>query len=251
MADAHLFPLARRRAAGASLRTRVLHVAGRTESEVDAAVSDLYEGEGTVVTILAGAGEVHLAMRAEGPNAGAAEDRLRSLDAALRARLGDDVYGADQDSLASVVGAALTVAGQTLAVAESCTAGLLAAAVTAIPGASGWFRGGLTVYADDLKVALAGVPEALLRLHGAVSGPIADALAGGVRARLGADWGLGITGIAGPGGGSAEKPVGLVFIALSGPTGAKVRRLHLPGDRELIRRRAVAVALDLLRRALP
>ncbi|HET9300377.1 MAG TPA: competence/damage-inducible protein A [Candidatus Polarisedimenticolaceae bacterium] len=251
MAEAHVFPLARRRAAGAALRTRVLHVSGRMESEVDAAVVDLYEGEGTVLTILAGAGEVHLGLRAEGSDAGMAESRLMSLDASLRARLQHDVYGADQDTLASVTGASLARAGQTLAVAESCTAGLLAAAVTAVPGSSAWFRGGVAVYADDLKTTLAGVPEDLLRRHGAVSAPVAEALASGVRTRLGAHWGLGITGIAGPGGGSTDKPVGLVFVALSGPAVEKVRRLHLPGDRELVRRRAVAVALDLLRRALP
>ena len=135
--------------------------------------------------------------------------------------------------------------------AESCTAGLLSAAVTAVAGASAWFRGGVVAYADDVKEMLAGVPEASLRAHGAVSEPVARALADGVRARLGADWGLGITGIAGPGGGTAEKPVGLVFVALSGPTGQEVRCLHLPGDRQLVRRRSVAVALDLLRRALP
>lgn len=251
MAEAHVLPLARRRAAGAALRTRVLHVSGRLESEVDAAVADLYEGEGTVLTILAGAGEVHLGLRAEGPDAEVAEERLRTLDAELRVRLDRDVYGADRDTLAAVAGAALARAGQTLAVAESCTAGLLAAAVTAIPGSSAWFRGGLAVYADDLKTTLAGVPEELLHRHGAVSAPVAEALAAGARTRLRADWGLGITGIAGPGGGSADKPVGLVFVALSGPAKEKVRRLHLPGDRDLVRRRAVSVALDLLRRALP
>jgi nicotinamide-nucleotide amidase len=251
MAEAHVLPLVRDRAGGAALRTRVLHVAGRLESEVDGAVADLYAGEGTVLTILAGAGEVHLGLRAEGSDAGVAEGRLSSLDAVLRARLGGDVYGADGDTLASVVGAALARAGQTLAVAESCTAGLLAAAVTAVPGSSGWFRGGVVVYADDLKVALAGVPEELLRAHGAVSEPVARALAEGARATARADWGLGVTGIAGPGGGSAEKPVGLVCVALSGPGVGEVRCLRLPGDRELIRRRSVAVALDLLRRALP
>ncbi|HEX5042833.1 MAG TPA: competence/damage-inducible protein A [Candidatus Polarisedimenticolaceae bacterium] len=250
MVEAHLLPLARRRAAGAVLRTRVLHVAGRLESEVDAAVADLYAGEGTVLTILAGAGEVHLGMRAEGQSIAVADARLVSLEAELRARLGEDVYGADQDTLASVAGASLARRGETLAVAESCTAGLLAGAVTAVAGASGWFRGGLAVYADDLKVALAGVPEELLLRHGAVSAQVAEALSAGVRARLRADWGLGVTGIAGPGGGSADKPVGLVFVALSGPTGGKVRRLLLPGDRDLVRRRSVAVALDLLRRAL-
>jgi nicotinamide-nucleotide amidase len=250
MAEAHVLPLGRQRAGGTSLRTRMLHVSGRLESEVDAAVADLYAGEGTVVTILAGAGEVHLGLRAEGPRPEVAEGRLQSLDAALRARLGRDVYGADQDTLASVTGAALAGAGQTLAVAESCTAGLLAAQITAVPGASAWFRGGLVVYANDLKTSLAGVAEDLLRAHGAVSAAVAEALAAGARERLDAHWGLGVTGIAGPDGGTADKPVGLVFVALSGPAGGKVRRLHLPGDRDLVRRRAAAVALDVLRRAL-
>jgi nicotinamide-nucleotide amidase len=250
IADTHLFPRLAARAAGGALRTRVLHVTGRMESDVDAAVADLYEGEGTVVTILAGAGEVHLALRAQGADGVAAGDRLRALEEVLRARLAENVFGADEETLASVTGAALVRAGRTLAVAESCTAGLLAAEVTAVPGSSAWFRGGLVVYADDLKVTLAGVPEALLREHGAVSEPVARALAEGARQRLGADCGLGITGIAGPGGGSAEKPVGLVFVGLATGGGTEVKRLHLPGDRELIRRRTVAIALDLLRRRL-
>ena len=130
-------------------------------------------------------------------------------------------------------------------------AGLLAASVTAVPGSSAWFRGGLILYADDLKVALAGVPEALLREHGAVSEPVARALAEAGRTRLQADCCLSITGIAGPGGGSAQKPVGLVFVGLATAERTEVKRLHLPGDRELVRRRAAVVALDLLRRRLP
>jgi nicotinamide-nucleotide amidase len=251
IAEMHLFPGLAAASARATLRTRVLHVAGLVESDVDAAVAGLYEGEGTVLTILAGAGEVHLALRAEGADAAEARARADALEAELRRRLGAHVYGADEDTLASVAGDALRRSGRSVAVAESCTAGMLAAALTAIPGSSAWFRGGLVVYADDLKVALAGVPEALLRAHGAVSEPVARALAEGARERLRADQGIGITGIAGPGGGSPEKPVGLVHLALAGPEGTEAKRLLLPGDRDLVRRRAVAVALDLLRRRLP
>lgn len=246
--EAHLLPGLAEEAGAATLLTRVLHVTGLVESEVDAAIAGLYVGEGTVLTILAGTGEVHLALRAEGAEPAQARARLHSLEDALRARLGAHVYGAGADSLPSAAGAALARAGLTVAVAESCTAGLLAAALTDVPGASAWFRGGLVVYADDLKVTLAEVAPTLLRQHGAVSEPTARALAEGARRRLGADVGVGITGIAGPGGGTPEKPVGLVFVALALPAGTEAKRLLLPGDRDLVRRRSVAVALDLLRR---
>lgn len=139
---------------------------------------------------------------------------------------------------------------ETLAVAESCTGGLLGAALTAVPGCSRWFRGGWIVYSNDLKIRYAGVPPALLRKWGAVSVPVAAALAAGVRRRAKADWGVGITGIAGPAGGTPAKPVGLVFIGVNSRWGGCVYRRMFQGNREHIRRQACAAALDLLRAAV-
>jgi nicotinamide-nucleotide amidase len=231
-----------------NLVRRTLKIAGRTESSVDAAVRDLYGQPGTQVTILTARGEIELHLRAEGGEAADAGSRLDALDAALTERLGDDVYGRDDETLAGVTGTLLQRHDRTLAVAESCTAGLLAGAITAVPGSSAWFRGGWIVYSNDLKQSLAGVSDETLRRHGAVSAEVARDLATAVRRECGADLGVGITGIAGPGGGSAEKPVGRVHLALADADGVHDWRLDLGGGRDLVRVRAVAVALDKVRR---
>jgi len=176
--------------------------------------------------------------------------RLATLADAMRARLGTDVYGTDDESLALVVSRLLVARGATVAVGESCTGGLLGAALTDVPGSSAWFRGGLLCYANDLKTSLAGVPDELLRAHGAVSEPVARALALGARNACSADFGLGVTGVAGPDGGTADKPVGTVHVALADGGVGRAVKLDWPGDRDLVRRRAVTVALDLLRRHL-
>ena len=233
-----------------ALARRRLHIAGRPESWVDDAVRDLYATEGTETTILASGGLVELILSARGVDSAAAWDRVRDLEARMRERLGTDVFGVEEETLASVVGRLLVARGSTVAVAESCTGGLLGAALTSVPGSSAWFRGGLVCYADDLKSALAGVPGELIRRHGAVSAPVAQALATGARAACNADFGLGVTGVAGPEGGTDEKPVGTVHVALDDGAEGGGKRLDWPGDRQLIRRRAVATALDLLRRRL-
>jgi nicotinamide-nucleotide amidase len=168
----------------------------------------------------------------------------------MRARLGQDCFGSDGDSLAGVVGRLLLAQRSTVAMAESCTGGLLGAALTDVPGSSGWFRGGLVCYADALKVSLASVPDELIRAHGAVSEEVASAMAIGARQNCAADFGIGITGIAGPSGGTETKPVGTVHVALADDGAGRAVRLDWPGDRVLIRQRAVNVALDLLRRRL-
>jgi nicotinamide-nucleotide amidase len=165
-------------------------------------------------------------------------------------RLGDDVFGRDDDTLPSVVGRALAQRGLTLATGESCTGGLLGGAFTEIPGSSAWYRGGVVAYADDLKTALAGVPIATLAADGAVSAATAAALAHGVRERCGTDLGVGVTGIAGPGGATPGKPVGLVYLAVADEAGDRSSVLDSPGSRGLIRARAVTAALDLVRRRL-
>ena len=152
--------------------------------------------------------------------------------------------------LDEVVTAALKRRGETVAVAESCTAGLLGAALTRIPGSSAWFRGGVQAYADEAKEQLLGVPHEVLAEHGAVSEAVARAMARGARTRLGADWALSITGIAGPEGGTAAKPVGTVWVGLAGPDGEAAELSRFPGDREQNRVWSVSAALDLLRRRL-
>jgi nicotinamide-nucleotide amidase len=235
---------------GGALARETLRIAGRPESWVDEIVRDLYGTRGTETTILASAGSVELLVTARGADAAEARARLAALTGTMRARLGIDLYGSDDETLAGVVGRLLAARGATVAVAESCTGGLLGAAFTEVPGSSTWFRGGIIGYADDLKSSLAGVPEALLRAHGAVSETVARALADGARAACSTDFGLGVTGVAGPGGGTADKPVGTVHLALSDGGAGRSVKLDWPGDRELIRRRAVTVALDLLRRRL-
>jgi nicotinamide-nucleotide amidase len=249
MFDASVAPRLATLAGGALART-TLKIAGRPESWVDDLVRDLYGTNGTETTILASAGSVDLLLTARGADAPAARAGLEALEGAMRARLGIDLYGADDETLAGVVGRLLAARGATVAVAESCTGGLLGAALTDIPGSSAWFRGGLVCYADDLKSSLAQVPDGLLRAHGAVSEAVALSLAEGARKACSADFGLGVTGVAGPGGGTADKPVGTVHVALADAGAGRGVKLDWPGDRELIRRRAVTVALDLLRRRL-
>lgn len=179
----------------------------------------------------------------------AADEAERRLDAGvaeLRRRAGDVVYAEGDATLAEVVVGALREAGRTLAVAESCTGGLLGGRVTDVAGSSDVFVGGVIAYANEVKSGGLGVPEALLAEHGAVSEPVAVAMAEGVRARLGATYGIGVTGIAGPGGGTEEKPVGTVWFGLSGPEGTEARRLVFPGSRPEVRARAVQTGLYLL-----
>jgi nicotinamide-nucleotide amidase len=197
-------------------------------------------------------GEVDVKLRFR---AGASDDVVRALVADVAARVGGAVYGVDGldgkvGSLAEAVAAALLARGDTLAIAESCTGGGLSALCTALPGASAWFLEGCVTYANDAKVRRLGVPAALIAEHGAVSEPVARAMAEGVRAGAGATWGLAVTGIAGPDGGSDDKPVGTVHLGLAGPSGTEHRRVRLFGDRHRIQALAAHTALDLLRRRL-
>jgi nicotinamide-nucleotide amidase len=203
------------------------------------------------IALLASAGELQVRLMARG---GAADpgglDRLERLVGEL---MGDTVFARQPDeTLESVVGGLLGAAGRTVATAESCTGGLVAERLTRVAGSSAWFVGAAVTYADRLKLELLGVERELLERHGAVSREVAEAMAAGVQERLASDYGLAITGIAGPGGGSEEKPVGTVHVALAGPASdpAVHRRLRLPGDRQRVRRLSSQWALDLLRRRL-
>ena len=197
--------------------SRLLRFWGVGESNLAEQMADLLDGTNPTVAPYAGAGEVKLRLTARADSPTAADALLAPLEAEIRRRTGTLCYGVDDDSLASVVLAALRRRGESVAVAESCTGGGLGAALAAVPGASDVFVGGVIAYANSVKQALLGVPAAQLEQHGAVSDPVAVAMAEGARRTTGATWGIAVTGIAGPGGGSDAKPVGLVHIAIAGP----------------------------------
>ena len=222
----------------------ILRVAGLGEGSVDDLLRDLYRDPEVAVTTLGAADGVEVRLRSFN------ETRLEEVRVSIVERLGERLFAEDESSLAEVVGALLEARGQTLAVAESCTGGMLAAEATSVPGSSAWFRGGWVVYHNDLKLRWAAVAPEVLEAEGAVSEPVARQLAERVRIETSATWGIGITGIAGPGGGSEEKPVGLVHVALAGPRETLHWKPRWPGDRRRVRRRAVAFALDRLRLAL-
>ena len=230
---------------GTVVTTRQVLVAGLGETAVAERVQDVVTlPEGVSLSYLAGGAVVRVRFTTSGN-----PEVLEPLVSAADAVLGDHVWGHDEQTLEAVVQDLLERAGQTVAVAESLTGGLLGAALSKWPGSSATFRGGLVVYASDLKQTLAGVPQEVLDGEGAVSASTAWALAAGARERLGADWGVGVTGVAGPSE-QEDKPVGTVFVAVVGPAGDQVRALRLPGDRDRVRLLAVTTALDLLRRHL-
>ncbi len=227
---------------------RVVHAFGTGESDVAALITDLMRrgANPTVgITVSAGLISVRVAARAPCPE----EARRLAGDAAdeVARRLGTLVVGEGDATMASVVGERLRRLGHTLATAESCTGGLIGEMITAVPGASDYYLGGVVAYSNRLKGQLLGVPADVLAEHGAVSEPVARAMAEGARQRLAADWAIGVTGIAGPGGGTEDKPVGLVHVALTGPEGTTTMRRVYPGDRDIIRRRTAYGALDCLR----
>ncbi len=235
----------------ASIATRVLKIAMLGESAVDARVAPIYKRYGSVqTTILAGAGEIQLHFRSRAQTMEAAQARVDEAADAVEEELDDAVYSRNGESLEQIVGYWLQMRNATLAVAESCTGGLLAERITSVGGSSRYFAGGAVVYSNAMKTELAGVPASMIERHGAVSREVAAALAEGVRYRSEATLGLGITGVAGPTGGSAEKPVGLVFHALASDSGTEVIERNFPGDRQRIRWFASTLALDMVRRKL-
>lgn len=233
------------------MATRVLKVGMMAESQCDARVAPIYKQFTDVqTTILAGAGEIQVHMKTQAASLAEAQERVDELAGALEDELGDSVFSSQGESLEQIVGYFLQMRSATLAVAESCTGGLLAERITNVSGSSRYFVGGAIVYSNELKSEFAGVPEELLKKYGAVSRLVAVALAEGIRERCHATLGLGITGVAGPSGGTAEKPVGLVFHALASDTGTEVIERNFPGDRKRIRWFATQQALDMVRRKL-
>jgi nicotinamide-nucleotide amidase len=234
-----------------TLVTRVLKTIGVGESDLDQRIADLFrDSVNPSIAVLAHVGTVDVKMTAKADTRAAAVALLDALEPQLRERLGDVIFAVDRGSIEEVAGECLRRRGWTIATAESCTGGLASAMITSVAGASDYFRGGVIAYGDEAKIAALDVAPDLLDRYGAVSEEVAAALALGAQAAFHATLALSITGIAGPGGGSAEKPVGLVYVALAGPEAKMdVRRLQLPGDREAIQRRAALAALTLLWKA--
>lgn len=249
--EAHVAP----RWGGQRARRRTLVVAGRSESWVDEQAAPIYgpwadESPAIATTILASLGTIELHLSARGADTDAIDRRLDDAVDTLAARLGADVVSRDGTPLEQAVGQALVARGFRIALAESCTGGLVTARLTDVPGSSAYVDRAVVSYSNAAKIDALGVPAALVAEHGAVSEPVASAMADGVRQRSGADLGVSITGIAGPDGGSDAKPVGLVWFAVSGPRGVVTRRALFPGDRAAVRAFASTLALDLVRRYL-
>jgi nicotinamide-nucleotide amidase len=240
------------RSGGQGLFRRVLKIAGRTESDVDACAQPIYgrwldQAVPISTTILAVLGQIELHLTASAPGASEAAAALDSAVQLLREALGPSVYSVDGRTLEAVVGHLLRDSRWTIALAESCTGGLLTSRLTDVPGSSDYVERGVVCYSNRAKVELLGVSDSLIAEHGAVSEPVSRAMAEGIRSRAGTSVGIGVTGIAGPGGGTPEKPVGTVAIAVVAPDGARVRTFQFIGDREQVKYQSAQAALNMLR----
>jgi nicotinamide-nucleotide amidase len=244
--------LAERFGVDSTLVTRVLRTTGVSESEIDARIEDLFRsGVNPSIAVLAHAGEVHVKITAKATTREAASALIDQVEAEVRRRLGDCIFSSDGSSLPEVLGKELRARGWSIATAESCTGGLVGSMITAVAGASDYYRGGVVAYSNEAKSALLDVSPALIDMHGAVSEEVASAMAIGAQAALGANVAFAITGIAGPSGGTDEKPVGLIFIALAGVEGRlEARRLQVPGDRASVILRSSLAALMMAWRAV-
>ncbi len=234
-----------------AIRIAFLRVTGMPESDLDALISPVYKKYAKIATtILAANGDLQVHLRARCDTVGEAEALLAEVVPPIESLLGDRLYSRNGDPLEVLVGDLLRERQATLAVAESCTGGLLGARLTSVPGSSQYFSGGFITYSNSLKREMLGVPVATLERFGAVSPETAEAMAAGARERTGATYALSITGVAGPDGGTEEKPVGLVYLGIAGPEGTAVTHRRFSGDRERIRVFTTQAALDLLRRRL-
>jgi competence/damage-inducible protein CinA-like protein len=258
MVASHLEPWLAARSGGRRRESGVLKVAALAESTVEERIAPAYGEFGReAITVLSSPGEIRLQFWATGSD-GERRDRLAAIATRLRGLVGPAVFTDDPEAtLEQVVGDLLRERGATLATAESCTGGLVAERLTRVAGSSDYFLGGAVTYSNRLKSQLLGVSDELLREHGAVSEAVARAMARGARVAFGSDYAVAITGVAGPGGGGAEKPVGTVHLAVAGPAAAggggeaiDHREVHLPGDRQGVRRRSAQLALEMLRRRL-
>lgn len=241
----------RERAGDIVLVRRQLSIFGLGESAVDEKAAPIYRTyKNPQTTILFGKGQVELHLTAQARNVEEGEKLLDELSGKLEIALGDYVFSLRDESLEEVVGNQLKFRNYTLATAESCTGGLLAGRITDVPGSSKYFQEGVVSYSNEAKMDLLGVPGILIEKHGAVSPEVAEAMAIGIRRRARSTIGIGITGIAGPDGGTDEKPVGLVYIGIADEIESSSRRFLFPGDRPFIRTLAVNSALDMIRRRI-
>jgi nicotinamide-nucleotide amidase len=251
MFDKECFDRLRTKLPLAFIATRELRVAMMGESHCDSKVAPIYQKHKDVqTTILAGAGEIQLHLKAQADSQEVAQTRVDRLAGELEDELGEFVFSSHGESMEQIVGYFLQMRNATLALAESCTGGLLAERITNVSGSSRYFAGGAVVYSNELKTEFAGVPADLIARHGAVSREVAIALAEGIRKTCNATLGVGITGIAGPTGGSDQKPVGLVYHALADAANTDVVEKSFPGDRKRVRWFATQQALDMVRRKL-
>lgn len=256
MFEDQVLPRLKERSGGMVLRRRTIKIAGRGESHVEEVAQPVYgpwrdADPAIITTILAAPGQVELHLAAQGDDNERLDHALDEAVIALWSALGHVVFSVDGRSLEEVVGGLLLERGLMLAAAESCTGGMLLGALTNVSGSSGWVAGGVVAYANEVKVQSLGVPADLIATHGAVSEPVAEAMAEGARRVMKAGVGVGVTGIAGPTGGTEIKPVGTVCLAVAGPGDRRVvRTVRFPGDRAMVRQMAVQTALDLVRRQL-
>jgi nicotinamide-nucleotide amidase len=243
-----VLPRLERRASGVRLHQREIRVTGLGESHVEQRILPVYQRYPDVTTtILAQPGETQIHLRTWTDDAGRAKKTLDEMVQGFEIALSDRIFSEDGRSLEEVVAEELTLNNATISAAESCTGGLLAQRLTSIAGSSSYFLGGVVCYSNELKTTWADVPPEMILAKGAVSAEVAVALAEGIRRRVGSTLGVGITGVAGPGGGSDEKPVGTVHVAVSHAGGVKERGMRFPGERENIRWQASQAALDMVR----
>jgi nicotinamide-nucleotide amidase len=239
------------RSVGIRMVRRMLKATGLTESALDDMIAPIYlpykNPSTTIISTVRGL-EIHLT--AVSQTLEEAKALVDELAGKIKERLGLYIFSETGESLEKVVGDLLVARHLTLAVAESCTGGLIAKRLTDIPGSSRYLLTGVVAYSNEAKIELVGVPRELIEQHGAVSSEVAEAMAAGIRARAGADIGVGVTGIAGPEGGTPEKPVGLVYLGLADRNGVEHRRFNLPGDRERVRELTAQLALDWVRRRM-
>jgi nicotinamide-nucleotide amidase len=244
-----VMPELERMSRGVRIAKRVLKVTGLGESALDDMIAPIYkEYSNPSTTILFTDAEVEIHLTATAETAARAEEIAEELTRKLEEKLGYYVYSTTNESLEEVVGHRLRVQQFTIATAESCTGGLVAERLTRVPGSSDYFAGSLVTYSNQAKSRLLGIAEEIIELHGAVSGEVAEAMARGVKDRIGSTIGVSITGTAGPGGGTDAVPVGTIYIGLSDDVLTSHRRLVMPGDRHLIRWRASTAALEMVRR---
>ena len=249
MFDETLAPLIRARSDG-SIVSKTLHFAGIGESALAERVQEFLDADDPTVAPLAGQGRVRLRITTRAASEEEAHRKIAPVEEEILARLGEYFFGENEETLESSVGRLLRERGATVALAESCTGGLISKRLTDVAGSSEYFGEGFVTYSNESKERLLGVPKKTLEEHGAVSGPVARAMAEGARKLAGSDYGLSVTGVAGPGGGTEEKPVGLVFVGVADAGGASAERLDLTAwarSRNSVRERSANRALDALR----